>query len=165
MNVSIETLSGLERRLTIALPSEDFESEITTRLEKARGQVKIPGFRAGKVPLREVRRRYGPAVRAEVAGEMMQNSFITAVQQESLEPAGSPNLEVVKMDPGIDFEFTATFEVYPNVTLGDFSQIAVKQPVATIEPTDVDEMIDRLLNQDTTYTEVEQSRMIRLWGL
>ena len=157
MNVSIETLSGLERRLTIALPSEDFESEITTRLEKARGQVKIPGFRAGKVPLREVRRRYGPAVRAEVAGEMMQNSFITAVQQESLEPAGSPNLEVVKMDPGIDFEFTATFEVYPNVTLGDFSQIAVKQPVATIEPTDVDEMIDRLLNQDTTYTEVEHA--------
>ena len=157
MNVSIETLSGLERRLTIALPSEDFESEITTRLEKARGQVKIPGFRAGKVPLREVRRRYGPAVRSEVAGEMMQNSFITAVQQESLEPAGSPNLEVVKMDPGIDFEFTATFEVYPNVTLGDFSQIAVKQPVATIEPTDVDEMIDRLLNQDTTYTEVEHA--------
>ena len=157
MNVSIETLSGLERRLTIALPSEDFESEITTRLEKARGQVKIPGFRAGKVPLREVRRRYGPAVRAEVAGEMMQNSFITAVQQESLDPAGSPNLEVVKMDPGIDFEFTATFEVYPNVTLGDFSQIAVKQPVATIEPTDVDEMIDRLLNQDTTYTEVEHA--------
>ena len=84
MNVSIETLTGLERRLTIAIDSDAFEEQITARLQSARGQVKIPGFRAGKVPMKEVRRRYGDAVRAEVAGEMMQSSFMTAVQQEDM---------------------------------------------------------------------------------
>ena len=123
MNVSIETMTGLERRLTIALPSEDFESQITERLEDARGKVRIPGYRPGKVPLKEVRRRFGPSVRAEVAGELMQASFFDAVQQESLEPAGQPSLEVLKMDPGIDFEFTATFEVMPRVELAEFGGI------------------------------------------
>ena len=123
MNVSIETTAGLERRLTIALPSEDFETKITEKLEEARGQVRIPGFRPGKVPLKEVRRRFGQAVRADVAGELMQASFVDAITQEDLNPAGQPNLEVVKMDPGIDFEFTATFEVFPSVELGDLTPL------------------------------------------
>jgi len=113
MNVSIETMTGLERRLTITIDGDQFEDQIAARLNDARGKVKIPGFRAGKVPLKEVRRRYGSAIRAEVAGELMQSSFVEAVQQESLTPAGSPKLDVIKMDPGIDFEFTATFEVFP----------------------------------------------------
>ena len=90
MNVSIETMTGLERRLTIAIDSNQFEDQIALRLEDARGKVKLPGFRAGKVPLKEDRRRYGSAIRAEVAGELMQSSFAQAVQQESLTPAGSP---------------------------------------------------------------------------
>ena len=92
MNVSIETLTGLERRLTIALQSENFESQITQRLQDARTKVRIPGFRPGKVPMKEVRRRYGQAIRAEVAGELMQSSFVSAIQQEDLNPAGSPSL-------------------------------------------------------------------------
>ena len=76
MNVSIETLTGLERRLTIAIDSDTFEQQITSRLQAASGQVKLPGFRAGKVPMKEVRRRFSDSVRAEVAaGEMMQSSF------------------------------------------------------------------------------------------
>ena len=80
------------------------------------------------MPLKEVRRRYGPAVRAEVAGELMQSSFVEAVQQESLTPAGQPSLEVVKMDPGIDFEFTATFEVFPTIDLAPFSKSVCALP-------------------------------------
>ena len=156
MNVSIETMSGLERRLTIALPSEDFENQITAKLEDARGQVRIAGFRPGKVPLKEVRRRYGPAVRAEVAGELMQSSFVTAVQQEELNPAGSPNLEVVKMEPGIDFEFTATFEVFPVVGLADMSKVGVKKPQAQITDEDLENMVQRLRDQRTTFEEVER---------
>jgi trigger factor len=157
MNVSIETMSGLERRLTIALASEDFESQITTKLEDARGRVKIPGFRPGKVPLKEVRRRYGNAVRAEVAGELMQSSFYEAVAQEELNPAGQPSLEVVKMDPGIDFEFTATFEVFPSIELGDFSKIEIKRPQAEITEGDVDAMIERLREQRSTFESVERA--------
>lgn len=157
MNVSIETTSGLERRLTIALPSEDFETQITQKLEEARGQVRIPGFRPGKVPLKEVRRRYGRAVRAEVASEMMQESFISAVTQEELNPAGQPNLEVVKMDPGIDFEFTATFEVFPAVETADFSNANVKSATAEITQEDVDNMVERLREQRTEHVDVERA--------
>ncbi len=150
MNVSIETLTGLERRLTIAIDSDAFEEQITARLQSARGQVKIPGFRAGKVPMKEVRRRYGDAVRAEVAGEMMQSSFMTAVQQEDMNPASSPKLDVVKMDPGIDFEFTATFDVFPTVELANFDRVSVKRPSAEIEDADLESMIARLREQHAT---------------
>ena len=150
MNVSIETLTGLERRLTIAIDSDAFEEQITARLQSARGQVKIPGFRAGKVPMKEVRRRYGDAVRAEVAGEMMQSSFMTAVQQEDMNPASSPKLDVVKMDPGIDFEFTATFDVFPTVELANFDRVNVKRPSAEIEDADLETMIARLREQHAT---------------
>ena len=144
MNVSIETMTGLERRLTIAIASEEFESQITQRLQDARGRVNIPGFRVGKVPLKEVRRRYGNAVRAEVAGELMQSSFVQAVQQEEMNPAGSPKLDVVRMDPGIDFEFTATFDVYPTIELADFSKVNVKRPTAEIADDDIQTMVSKL---------------------
>lgn len=157
MNVSIETMTGLERRLTIALPSEDFESQITERLLDASGKVRISGFRPGKVPLKEVRRRYGQAVRAEVAGELMQQSFVSAVQQEALNPAGSPSLEVVKMEPGIDFEFTATFEVYPSVDIADLAKVGVRKPVAEVTDADLETMIDRLREQRTVFEPVARA--------
>ena len=157
MNVSIETMTGLERRLTIAVASEDFETQITQRLQEARGRANIPGFRAGKVPLKEVRRRYGSAVRAEVASELMQNSFVQAVQQEQMNPAGSPKLDVVKMDPGIDFEFTATFDVYPTVDLADFSKINIKRPSAEIVEEDIETMISKLQEQHTSFEVAERA--------
>ena len=157
MNVSIETMSGLERRLTIALPSEDFELLITQKLEEARDRVSIPGFRPGKVPLKEVRRRFGKAVRAEVAGEMMQDSFISAVTQEDITPAGQPNLEVVKMDPGNDFEFTATFEVFPSVEIADLSEVSVKRPETEITDQDLENMVERLREQRTEFVDVDRA--------
>ena len=150
MRISIETTSGLERRLTISVPSETFEEQITSRLGKAAAQVRLPGYRPGKIPLKEIRRRYGPAVRAEVAGELMQSSFVEAIQREELAPAGSPNLEVVKMDPGLDFEFTATFEVFPLVELGDLRKVVIKKPQAEITESDIDEMIEKLREQRKT---------------
>ena len=156
MNVSIETLTGLERRLTIAIDSDTFEHQITSRLQAAAGQVKLPGFRAGKVPMKEVRRRFGDSVRAEVAGEMMQSSFMTAVQQEDMNPASSPKLDVVKMDPGVDFEFTATFDVFPTIELVNFEKVNVKRPSAQIEDADLENMIERLRDQHATQEAAER---------
>ncbi len=156
MQISIETTTGLERRLTISVPSETFEARITHRLGEAAKQVRLPGYRPGKVPMREIRRRFGPSVRAEVAGELMQSSFVEAVQQEDLAPAGSPSLEVVKMDPGIDFEFTATFEVFPLVELTDLSRVSVKKPEAEITEEDLQGMIDQLREQRKTWTAVDR---------
>ncbi|MEQ8860193.1 MAG: trigger factor [Pseudomonadales bacterium] len=154
MQISIETTSGLERRLTISVPSETFEEQISARLGDAANRMRLPGFRPGKVPMKEVRRRYGRAVRAEVAGELMQSSFFDAVRQEDLEPAGQPSLEVVKMEPGNDFEFTATFEVFPSVELADLSRVAVKRPQAEISDADLDDMIERLRDQRKEWQEV-----------
>jgi trigger factor len=157
MQISIEITNGLERRLTISLPSEQFEQQISERLGKAAQSIRLPGFRPGKIPMKEVRRRYGPAVRAEVAGELMQSSFVEAIGKESLSPAGSPTLDVVKMDPGIDFEFTATFEVFPNVELTDLSKLQIKRPQAQITDADLEQMIERLREQRTEHVAVERA--------
>lgn len=157
MHISIETTSGLERRLTISVPSETFEAEISSRLGNAASRMRLPGYRPGKVPLKEVRRRFGQAVRVEVAGELMQSTFVDAVRQEDLNPAGQPSLEVVKMEPGNDFEFTATFEVFPNVELADLSRVQVKRPEAEITEADVDDMIERLREQRKEWVSVERA--------
>jgi trigger factor len=154
MQISVETTSGLERRLTISVPSETFEHQISERLGQAAQRMRLPGFRPGKVPMKEVRRRYGRAVRAEVAGELMQSTFFDAVRQEDLAPAGQPSLEVVEMEPGSDFEFTATFEVFPAVELVSMSRVAVREPQADITDTDIDEMIERLREQRKTWEPV-----------
>ena len=90
-------------------------------------------------------------MRAEVASELMQSSFVQAVQQEQMNPAGSPKLDVVKMDPGIDFEFTATFDVYPTIELADFSKINIKRPSAEIGEDDIENMIGKLQEQHTSF--------------
>ncbi len=157
MQISIETTSGLERRLTISVPSETFEEQIAARLGDAASRMRLPGFRPGKVPMKEVRRRYGKAVRAEVAGELMQSSFFDAVRQEDLSPAGQPSLDVVSMEPGNDLEFTATFEVFPSVELADLSRVSVKRPQAQITEVDLDDMIERLRDQRKEWLEVDRA--------
>lgn len=157
MQVSVETTSGLERRLTIVVPAEQFENAVSSRLVATRGQVRLPGFRPGKVPMKEVRRRFGAAARAETASEVMRASFSEAVQQEALTPAGSPALEVIKLDPGIDFEFSATFEVFPRIELTDFSGLKIVQPVCAINDADIDDMVQRLREQRREWDEVERA--------
>lgn len=157
MQVSVETTAGLERRLTIVVPSERFESAVSSRLSATRNSVRLPGFRPGKVPMKEVRRRFGAAARAETASDIMRDSFSEAVQQEALVPAGSPALEIVKIDPGVDFEFIATFEVFPRVELSDFSQFEVTRPVCEVTEQDIDDMVQRLREQRRVWEVVERS--------
>jgi trigger factor len=157
MQVSIETTSGLERRMTIVVPSEDFEDRVQQKLQDTARRVRLDGFRPGKVPLREVRRRFGKAVRQEVAGELMQNSFFEAVREENVMPAGAPNLEVLNMDPGVDLEFTATFEVLPSIDLVRFSNVQLKRPTADVDDAAVEKTIERLREQHRTWEPVERA--------
>ncbi|MBV1904997.1 MAG: trigger factor [Pseudomonadales bacterium] len=156
MQVSIETMTGLERRMTIVVDSESFEQQIGDKLTDTSRKVKLPGFRAGKVPMREIRRRFGKAIRQEVAGDMMQSSFYEAIQTEKLIPAGSPSLDVVKMDTGGDLEFTATFEVYPVVELGNLEEVNISRPGATIETENIDQMLDNLREQRKTWEPIKR---------
>jgi len=156
MQVSIETTSGLERKLTVGVPAERIESAINERLEQASKTVQLDGFRKGKVPMQVVKQRFGADIRKEVVSEVMGKSFTEAVSQEKLEPAGQPAIESVKNEPGQDLEYVAVFEVMPEVTLGDLSQISVEKPVAEVSEDDVTAMIDALRKQSATWEEVDR---------
>ena len=157
MDVSVETLEGLETRLTITLPSETFEERLDVKLNEAKNKARLPGFRPGKIPLKEIRRRFGPSLRAELAGEMMQSSFYEAIAQESLNPAGPPKLEVKTMDPNVDLEFTATFELVPSVEVADLAKVEIKRPSTEITDEDIEKMVDRLKEQRISYEPVERA--------
>ncbi len=156
MEVSIETTGGLQRRLKIAVAAESFEDRINERLKETSQRVKLAGFRPGKVPLKEVRRRFGGSVRQEVAQEMIQSSYMDALQQEELDPAGSPALEVINMDVGADLEFTATFEVFPKFNISDLSQVSVKRPEGVVKDEDLDGMAERLRQERKHFHDVER---------
>jgi trigger factor len=157
MQVSIETTTGLERRLIIGVPAQRVDSEVEVRLQKAAGQVKINGFRPGKVPMKVVRQRYGLGVRQEVLGEVMSQTFYEAVQKEKLRPAGTPSIEPKRVDPGHDIEFVATFEVYPEIDIAEFSAISVEQPSAEIAEADIDDMIETLRGQQAKYEDAAKA--------
>jgi trigger factor len=156
MQVTLESTSTLERKMRISIPSEQVEIRVDAKLKEAAGQVNIKGFRPGKVPLREVRRRFGEGIRQEVSGELMQSSFSEALEQEDVSPAGSPQIEEVVLEAGKDLEFTAIFEVFPEIQLGDFAMISVEKPVAEVTPEDLDVMIMKLREQRLDYVEVDR---------
>lgn len=156
MQVSIETTTGLERRLIIGVPAQRVDSEVEVRLKKAAGQVKINGFRPGKVPLNVVRQRYGLGVRQEVLGEVMSQTFYEAVQKEKLRPAGNPAIEPKRIEPGHDIEFVATFEVYPEIDIAEFSSISVDRPTAEVGEADIDDMIETLRSQQAKFEDADK---------
>lgn len=154
MQVSVETTSGLERRMTVTVPKENIDGEVEKRLKELAGRVKIDGFRPGKVPFSVVRKKFAGSVSQEVMGEVMQNSFYEAVMQEKLHPAGMPLIE--PGDATENFEFTATFEVYPEFELKGLDKIKVERPVLEISDADLDKMLDTIRAQRKTWQEVDR---------
>lgn len=153
MQVSVETTSALERRMTITVPAARVDSEVNERINKAARTVRMDGFRPGKVPVAMVKKRFGASIRQEALGDLIRDCFYEAVVQEKLNPAGFPTIESVKDDGNADVAFVASFEVYPEITLAAFSGIQVKRPVAEVTEADVDRMIDTLRRQRASWTE------------
>lgn len=156
MQVSIETTSGLERKLTVGIPANDIDAEVEKRLQEAAKTVNIKGFRKGKVPLKIVKQRYGAGVRQEVIGDKINRYFYEALQKESVRPAGQPSIEPKQMEEGKDLEFVATFEVYPDVKLADLKDVEIKTYEAEITDKDLDKMIKTLQSQGAEWSEVKR---------
>ncbi|MEZ9236412.1 trigger factor [Shewanella sp. 10N.286.52.A9] len=154
MQVSVETTQGLERRLTISVPAEQIEKLVKDNLIREAKRAKISGFRPGKVPVSVIKQRYGAAIRQDVTGEVMQRNFIEAIMAEKLNPAGAPVFAPGKTE-GENFEFVATFEIYPEVALTGLDAIEVEQPQAEVNDADVDTMIETLRKQHATFAAVE----------
>ena len=142
MRVSVETTSGLERRLTVGVPADRVDTAVDKRLQEAARNVRLPGFRPGKVPMRVMQQRFGAGVRQEVLGEVISQSFQEAVISENLRPAGQPDIEARKMDAGQDVEYTATFEVFPTVAISSIDDLSIEKPVAEVTDVDIDDIIE-----------------------
>jgi len=157
MQVSIETTSKLERRLTVGVPAERVDVEVDNRLLQAARKVRLPGFRPGKVPLKVMRQRFGADVRQEVLGEVMSQSLQEAIQREKLRPAGRPSIEPRNLDPGKDLEYVATFEVFPEIELADLTGLSVERLSATVSDADVDEIIGVFCRQQGSWQAVDRA--------
>jgi len=157
MQVSVESTSALERRMTIGVPAERIETEVTKRLQQTARRAKVPGFRPGKVPMNVIRQRYEDSARQEALGDLIQATFYEAIVEQKLNPAGAPAVEPKVFEKGKDLEYVATFEVFPEIKLAGFDGIAVERLQAEVTDADVDNMLEILRKQNTRFEAVERA--------
>lgn len=151
MTATLETLDGLSRRMTLNLNPTEIEAEVSKRLAKIARNARMDGFRPGKAPLKLVAARYSGEIRGEVLGDALQQRFAKAVHENNLNVAGYPQFA-----PAADGAFTATFDVFPEIKVGDLSGIKVTRPVVEVSDADVDRTLDVLRKQRVQYHAVER---------
>jgi len=157
MQVSVKTTQGLERRMKVQVPAERIESEVDQRLQRVGKSAKLKGFRPGKAPIKVIRQQYGGEVRREVVGELMQQTYAEAIDKEKLRPASSPKIETDEVGEGKDLQYTAVFEVYPEIEIKSLSSVKIKKPIAEIVDADIDGMLDNLRKQRAEWVAVERA--------
>jgi trigger factor len=153
---NVETLGTLERRVSMSLPAAEIEREVDSRLKKLARNVKMPGFRPGKVPMKLIAQTYGPQVRSEVLSDAVQKTFSDAVKEANLKVAGFPRIEKKDGGDAAALEFSATFEIYPEVKLGDLAGVTIERPQVTVDDPAVDKTIGILRKQRTRFVRVER---------
>ncbi|WP_151704689.1 trigger factor [Nitrincola alkalilacustris] len=157
MQVSVETTSGLERQITVTVPAERIDQDVDRQAQQQARTRRLDGFRPGKVPVTVIKRMFGKAIRQDVISRVVQETFYEAVEQEKLKPAGGPSIDFRNDEEGQDFKYVATFEVYPEIALADFSQAEIEKLSAEVTDADLDEMIDTLRKQQGSWAVVERA--------
>jgi trigger factor len=157
MQVSVESISKLERRMQVQVPAERVSKEIAERLKKLSRTARLKGFRPGKAPLTVIRQQFGVQVHREVIGELLQSSFAEAVTERRLSPAGNPRIEPQSIDEGQDLKYVATFEVFPEVALQPMDSLELDRVTAEVVESDIDAMIERLRKQQLKYLPVTRA--------
>ena len=157
MSISIETLEGLQRRVTITVAADKIEAAYKEQLKGYAKNARVDGFRKGKVPHSIIEQRFGVAARQEVLSDEMQRAFFDAVIAEKINLAGRPTFTPNNYQPGQEFSFSVTFEVFPEVELKGLENIEVEKPVVEISDADLDKMVDVLRKQQATWTESQEA--------
>ncbi|MDO9213728.1 MAG: trigger factor [Methylococcales bacterium] len=152
MQVSVEKTSELSRKMTVCVPEEVVQEKMAARLKSLAREVKIDGFRPGKVPQHVIKKMYGERVRGEIAGDLIQATYYEALKEQDLKPAGYPHIQ--PEDEAEGFKYIAEFEVYPEISLEGVEQIEVSKPVAIVQDVDVDSMIEKLRAQKKSWSVV-----------
>lgn len=153
MSFSIETLEGLQRRVIINVPADKIEAAYKEQLKGYAKNARIDGFRKGKVPHSIIEQRFGINARQDVLSEEMQRAFFEVVIKEKINLAGRPTFTPNEYQVGQEFNFSATFEVFPEIELKGLENIEVEKPVVEITEADLDKMVDVLRKQQATWKE------------
>lgn len=157
MQVSVKTTSGLEREMTVSIPSDRIASEVESRVAKAAKTARIDGFRKGKVPLSVIKQRYGAGIKQDVISELVNSTYGEALEQEKIRPAGNPNIKDLNDAAEGDLSYTAVFEVYPEIKLKDLGKLKIEKLNASVSDEDIEDMLSNLRNQSATWEEVERA--------
>lgn len=161
MAATLENISQLERRINISLPTNEIESEVQARLQRLARTVKMHGFRPGKVPVKVVARQYAEQVRREVLGDVLQKNFGDEIRAQNLKVAGYPRFEPKSLADGASqVEFSATFEIYPDVAVGDLSTKTITRPVTSVSDAEVDKTLGIMRKQRASYDTVERAAAV-----
>ncbi len=156
MQVSVENVGKLERKLTVRLPADSYESKVKSRLAEAGRNVRLKGFRPGKVPAKVIEQRFGAQIRGETMSELVRTSFQQAVDDQKLRPAVTPAISTSGEPVDGEIEYTATFEVFPEVGKIDVAALDIVKASAEVADKDVDDMIDTLRQQRRAWAPVER---------
>ena len=160
MQANLETLSGLERRLSVAVPLTEIDVEVQSRLKNIGRKAKMPGFRPGKVPFKVVQQQYGASVRQEVLGTTLEKSFGDAVRDKNLRVAGYPKFDAAPpVEGSADFQYSATFEVYPEFKVGDIAGKTIDRVQLEVGDAEVDKTLDIMRKQRVTYDIVDRAAL------
>ena len=157
MQVSVEATGSIQRKMTITVPSENIDQEVDKRLKEMRSKVRLDGFRPGRVPLSVVKKMHGVGVYQDVASTMIQSSFFDAAKQEDLRVVGFPEIEAKTIEYGKDLEYSATFDIYPEIKIASLEGKTVTKQVAEVTDADIDKMIETLRNQQKEWVDVDRA--------
>jgi len=151
MSATVEIISKLERRMTVTVPMKPIEDEINQRISQLMRTAKLPGFRPGKVPAKLVQQQYGGQARDEALTNAVERSFSEGVESNKLRVAGYPSIEHKPFaEADKEFQYVATFEVFPEVEIGDLSKVKIERPTLEVAEADVKRTLDVLVKQRTT---------------
>lgn len=157
MQVSVETTKGLGRKMTVEIPAEQVDNEVNSRLKDLAGRAKIDGFRPGKIPAKIVQQRYGQQVRGEVIGDLIKSTVYDAIKDHKLQIAGIPSIEPTQMDIGQPIQYTATFEVLPEIDIKSLSDVTVERIQSTLTDQDINDTLEKLRKQHAEWHEVSRA--------
>ncbi len=157
MQVSVETTTGLERKMTVQVPAEKVQSAVNEKLNSIKNTAKLDGFRPGKIPMSVIKKRFGEYAKAEVMNDLIQSSYGEAIQQEKIYPVGMPEIQPKDIEEANDLEYTAVFEVFPEFEVQGLDKIKVVKPKVDVAEVDIDKVVENLRKQKADWNDVDRA--------
>lgn len=157
MTAKLEKLDGLARQINFIVPADQVDPKIESKLNEIAPKVNLHGFRAGKVPFSIVKKRFGKDMRLEVISEIIKEHYEKTVTAENLQPAGMPKIDIKMNEVGKDLEFSAQFEIFPEIKLADMAKVKIEKLQAEVSDSDVDQMLEKVRKQHATWASVDRA--------